>query len=121
VCSVAIFSRIAQKCLRRQCRPQKGDFYGTTGDGTVFGLSVGLGPFAKTMPTSGDVRSGRFKILGTVIIRALSVEVRTTLKTLTSAICGGSGRRMAYQFTSGASSRLWVFDLSFQARRDYSF
>jgi uncharacterized repeat protein (TIGR03803 family) len=47
-----------------------GDFYGTTSqggtsnDGTVFSLSVGLGPFVETQPTSGKV--GSFvKILGT--------------------------------------------------------
>jgi uncharacterized repeat protein (TIGR03803 family) len=37
-----------------------GNFYGTTFggpgvDGTVFKLSVGLGPFVKTLPTSGVV------------------------------------------------------------------
>jgi uncharacterized repeat protein (TIGR03803 family) len=38
-----------------------GTFYGTTqygganGDGTIFSLSVGLGPFVETQPTSGDV------------------------------------------------------------------
>jgi uncharacterized repeat protein (TIGR03803 family) len=38
-----------------------GNFYGTTegweanGDGTVFSLAVGLGPFVETVPTSGKV------------------------------------------------------------------
>jgi uncharacterized repeat protein (TIGR03803 family) len=48
-----------------------GSFYGTTdsgglyGDGTVFSLSVGLGPFATTLPTAGKVGSA-VKILGPV-------------------------------------------------------
>lgn len=46
-----------------------GNLYGTTmggwanGDGTVFTLSVGLGPFVETMPTSGKVGTA-IKILG---------------------------------------------------------
>jgi uncharacterized repeat protein (TIGR03803 family) len=38
-----------------------GNFYGTAeewganGDGTVFSLAVGLGPFVETVPTSGKV------------------------------------------------------------------
>jgi uncharacterized repeat protein (TIGR03803 family) len=47
-----------------------GEFYGTTsaggasGDGTVFSLSVGLGPFVETLPTSGTP-GATIKILGT--------------------------------------------------------
>ena len=56
-----------------------GTFYGTTisggasGDGTVFSLSVGLGPFVKTLPTSGLV-GGTVKILGTDLSGATSVS-----------------------------------------------
>lgn len=48
-----------------------GNFYGTpfsggtNGDGTVFSLSVGLGPFVETQPTYGSVGKV-IKILGTL-------------------------------------------------------
>jgi uncharacterized repeat protein (TIGR03803 family) len=55
-----------------------GNFYGTTpvgganGDGTVFSLSVGLGPFVKTQPTSGEMGVA-VKILGTSLTGATKV------------------------------------------------
>jgi uncharacterized repeat protein (TIGR03803 family) len=56
-----------------------GDFYGTTygggavvDEGTVFGLSVGLGPFVKTLPTSGKAGAA-VEILGTDLTGATSV------------------------------------------------
>lgn len=62
-----------------------GNFYGTTpyggsnnncpgtaGCGTLFSLSVGLGPFIKTLPTSGKIGSA-VKILGTNLTGATSV------------------------------------------------
>jgi uncharacterized repeat protein (TIGR03803 family) len=60
-----------------------GDLYGTTaeggsdescseGCGTVFSLSVGLGPFVKTLPTSGKVGAA-VKILGSDLTDATSV------------------------------------------------
>lgn len=55
-----------------------GDFYGATiagganHDGTVFSLSVGLGPFVTTLPTSGGVGSA-VKILGAELTGATSV------------------------------------------------
>lgn len=59
-----------------------GDFYGTTMDGvsglcqngcgTVFELSVGLGPFLKTLPTVG-VAGSAVRILGTDLSGATSV------------------------------------------------
>ena len=55
-----------------------GTFYGTTynggtnGDGTVFSLSVGLGPFVETDPISGNVR-GAVNILGTDLTGATKV------------------------------------------------
>ncbi len=55
-----------------------GNFYGMTsggggnGDGTVFSLSVGLGPFVETLPTSGKVGAA-VKILGTDLTGATGV------------------------------------------------
>ena len=60
-----------------------GNFYGTTlgggpdGDGTVFTLSVGLGPFVKTLPQSGEV-GGTVTILGTDLTGATSVTLNGT-------------------------------------------
>ena len=65
-----------------------GDFYGTTffggtsatcylGCGTVFDLSVGLGPFVVTQPTSGKVGMP-VKILGTNLTGATSVTFNGT-------------------------------------------
>jgi uncharacterized repeat protein (TIGR03803 family) len=65
-----------------------GNFFGTTsggganGDGTVFSLSVGLGPFVKTMPTSGKVGKA-VRILGTNLIGATSVTFNGTAATFT--------------------------------------
>jgi uncharacterized repeat protein (TIGR03803 family) len=55
-----------------------GDFYGTTiqggtnYEGTVFKLSVGLGPFVRTLPTSGKP-GAVVKILGTNLTGATRV------------------------------------------------
>jgi uncharacterized repeat protein (TIGR03803 family) len=64
-----------------------GKFYGTTcgafcgggsgGYGTVFSLSVGLGPFVETQPTSGKVGKA-VKILGTNLTGATSVSFNGT-------------------------------------------
>jgi uncharacterized repeat protein (TIGR03803 family) len=60
-----------------------GDFYGTThyggakGAGIVFSLSVGLGPFVETNPTSGKVGKP-VKILGTNLTGASSVTFNGT-------------------------------------------
>jgi uncharacterized repeat protein (TIGR03803 family) len=66
-----------------------GNFYGTTfqggdptctaysGCGTIFSLSVGLGPFVKTLPDSGKVRA-EVGILGTALTGASSVTFNGT-------------------------------------------
>ena len=60
-----------------------GEFYGTThaggagNYGTVFGLSVGLGPFVKTMPKTGHVGQ-IIDILGTSLTGATSVGFNGT-------------------------------------------
>ncbi len=65
-----------------------GDFYGTTfsggsaGDGTVFRLSVGLGPFVKMRPPFGDVGAA-VKILGTNLTSATSVSFTGTAAVFT--------------------------------------
>ncbi len=63
-----------------------GEFYGTTsgggtyGYGTVFSLSVGLGPFVETLPTSGNVGVA-VEILGTNLTGATSVSFNGTAAT----------------------------------------
>jgi uncharacterized repeat protein (TIGR03803 family) len=65
-----------------------GDFYGTTfyggenGDGTVFSLSVGLGPFVEALPASGQV-GATVKILGTRLAGATSVAFNGTAAVFT--------------------------------------
>jgi uncharacterized repeat protein (TIGR03803 family) len=69
-----------------------GTFYGTTraggsgacydGCGTVFSVSVGLGPFVETQPTSGKVGAA-VKILGTNLKGAKSVSFNGTAATFT--------------------------------------
>ena len=72
-----------------------GNFYGDTslgganGGGTVFRLSMGLGPFVKTDPTAGKVGS-KVVILGNNLASATSVALNGTsaalLKVTASAI-----------------------------------
>jgi uncharacterized repeat protein (TIGR03803 family) len=66
-----------------------GKLYGTTSIagangnyGTVFSLSVGLGPFAETRPTSGKVGKA-VQILGTKLTGATSVTFNGTTATFT--------------------------------------
>ena len=63
-----------------------GDFYGTTADGggsgTVFRLSVGLGPFVKTQPPNGKVGAA-VEILGTNLTGATSVSFNGTAAVFT--------------------------------------
>ena len=71
-----------------------GNFYGTTsqfpadncatdGCGTIFRLSVGLGPFVKTLPTSGKVGT-LVKILGTNLTGVASVSFNGTAAMFTT-------------------------------------
>jgi uncharacterized repeat protein (TIGR03803 family) len=63
-----------------------GDFYGTTADGggsgTVFRLSVGLGPFVKTQPPNGKVGAA-VEILGTNLTGATSLSFNGTAAVFT--------------------------------------
>jgi len=65
-----------------------GEFYGTTwyggidGDGTYLILSVGLGPFVGTLPTSGNVGTA-VKILGTNLTGATTVTFNGTVAAFT--------------------------------------
>ena len=67
-----------------------GTFYGTTvyggayGDGTIFTLSVGLGPFVKTLPTSGKVGAA-VTILGKNLTHASSVTFNGTAAVFTAS------------------------------------
>jgi uncharacterized repeat protein (TIGR03803 family) len=66
-----------------------GNFYGTTfsggsnGDGTVFSLSVGLGPFVEALPPVGKAGS-RIVILGNALTGTTSVTFNGTPATFTA-------------------------------------
>src|SRR5580658_3905800 len=83
-----------------------GAFYGTASegggasyDGTVFSLSVGLGPFVKTRPTSGKVGAD-VKILGTDLTGATSVSFNGTAAVFEVV----SGAEITTTVPAGASS-----------------
>lgn len=87
------FTNLYNFCSKPQCtdganpygglvQDTNGDFYGTTGEGagTLFRLSVGLGPFVKTLPTSGKA-GAKVDILGTALTGATSVTFNGTTAT----------------------------------------
>ncbi len=82
-----------------------GTFYGTTNDGgayrdgTVFSLSVGLGPFVKTQPTSGKV-GAVVMILGNNLTGATSVTFNGTAAKFKVV----SGSEITSKVPTGASS-----------------
>jgi len=82
-----------------------GNLYGTTSfggkdlDGTVFSLSVGLGPFLETHPTSGKVGAG-VNILGTNLTGATSVTFNGTPAVFTVV----SGSLITATVPTGAAS-----------------
>ena len=82
-----------------------GDFYGTTveggsnNDGTVFRLSVGLGPFVKPRPPYGKVGAA-VKILGTNLTGATSVSFNGTVAVFTVV----SSSEITTTVPAGASS-----------------
>ena len=73
-------------CPQGLMQATNGKFYGTTqsggtgGDGTVFRLDVGLGPFVKTVLTSGGV-GARVTILGTDLTGTTGVNFNGTSAT----------------------------------------
>jgi len=81
-----------------------GKFYGTTfeggasgsactlGCGTVFSLSVGLGPFVETLPSYGKVEA-TLGILGTNLTGATSVSFNGKAATFTVPWCGAEQNR----------------------------
>jgi uncharacterized repeat protein (TIGR03803 family) len=82
-----------------------GDFYGTTfeggsnNDGTVFRLSVGLGPFVKIRPPYGKAGAA-IKILGTDLTGAASVSFNGTAAVFTVV----SSSEITTTVPAGASS-----------------
>ena len=85
-----------------------GKFYGTTNYGgtstncncgTVFSLSVGLGPFVETLPTSGKVGE-LIRILGTNLTGATSVTFNGTVAAFTVV----SGSQITATVPTGAST-----------------
>ena len=83
-----------------------GTFYGTTfygganGYGTVFSLSVGLGPFVETTPTSGQV-GAKVVILGTSLKGTTSVSFNGTSATFT---VNSTGTAITTTVPSGATT-----------------
>jgi hypothetical protein len=82
-----------------------GKFYGTAPsggtnlDGTFFSLSIGLGPFVETSPTSGDVGAS-IEILGTDLTGATSV----TFNGAAAAFTVVSGTEITATVPAGATS-----------------
>ncbi len=84
-----------------------GSFYGTTstagpnGAGTVFSLSVGLGPFVETLPTAAKVGAS-VQILGTNLTGATSVTFNGTAATFVIGSPNGIVATVPAGATSGS-------------------
>jgi hypothetical protein len=94
-----------------------GDFYGTTlysaNNGTIFKLSMGLGPFVETQTTSGEVGTA-VTILGTDLTGATSVsfngsaarfEVGWSSESTTTVPAGATSGTVQAVTPNGALSR----------------
>jgi uncharacterized repeat protein (TIGR03803 family) len=68
-------------------------------DGTIFSLNMGIGPFVKTLPTSGKVKAA-VKILGTGLTGATSVTFNGTAATFKVA----SSSEITTNVPAGATS-----------------
>ena len=86
--------------------PANGTFYGTTNfsgangnNGTVFSLSVGLGPFTETRPTSGGL-GATVKIVGTDLTGA----VRVTFSGIAASFTVVSGSEITATVPPGAAT-----------------
>jgi uncharacterized repeat protein (TIGR03803 family) len=102
-----------------------GEFGGTTyaggdeNEGTVFGLSVGLGPFVRTLPASGKVGSSVI-ILGNNLTGATSVTFNGTLATFTVkssteiTTTVPSGATAGYVKVTTASGKILTSNLQFR-------
>jgi uncharacterized repeat protein (TIGR03803 family) len=108
---------VHQFCRQRYCpnggeplwalvQATNGDFYGTTyfggvnGGGTVFSLSVGLGPFVKTLTPSGEAGAA-VTILGSDLSGATSVTFNGAAATFT---VNSTGTAIETAVPTGASS-----------------
>jgi uncharacterized repeat protein (TIGR03803 family) len=72
---------------------------GANGDGTIFSLQVGLGPFVETLPTSATVGAA-VKILGTSLTGATSVTFNDVAASFTVV----SGSEISTTVPSGATT-----------------
>jgi uncharacterized repeat protein (TIGR03803 family) len=81
-----------------------GNLYGTTGsggaigNGSVFRLNVGLGPFVKALPTSGKAKAA-VKILGTNLVGATAVSFNGTAATFTVVSASEISTNVAFRVT----------------------
>ena len=101
-----------------------GTFYGTTedggasGDGTIFSISVGLGPFVQTVPTIGAVGSS-VMILGTDLTGTTSVTFNGKVATfkvvsateITATVPSGATTGTVEVKTSGGTLESWPFQV----------
>jgi IPT/TIG domain len=77
------------------------DGFGRLGDGTIFSLSVGLGPFVETNPTSGKV-GAKVTILGNNLTGSTSVTFNGVA--VTSFTVNSTGTAITTTVPSGATT-----------------